>query len=827
MHTKPNPRKQLLALTITSLFAGSALAQATPPTDDNTVVVTGTRVPNRTVLDTAAPVDVISADTLHNVGNTELNQSLSVALPSLNFPRPGLTDGTDTIRPATLRGMGPDQTLVLVNSKRRHSASLVNVNGSVGRGSAAVDLNTIPSSIVKSIEVLRDGAAAQYGSDAIAGVINVRLRTDRSGGEVTGSYGLRVTNYAFDTAAPPAGATWTPQKERSRRDGQTGTFSLWKGLPLGENGFLTLAAEYKDQAHTERSGYDMRSLYPKVGTAFDPRENTINRFDTWYGEPEMQQSTFFANAGMNLEGGAKAYGWASYQRRDSQSAANFRAPNNAGNVLAIWPDGFIPLIAPVVDDYSATGGVSWTMGDWDLDASLGFGTNKMAFNVINTVNASLGTASKTSFYAGGFQYGQAVANLTATRAYPMASLSSPLNVSLGAEARRERYNLFAGEPDSWRNGGVLSAAGAPLGSGSQGFPGYRPANETNLYRSAIGLFADFEANVTKQLLASFALRAEHYTDFGSNLSGKLAARYDFTPNFGLRGSVQNGFRAPSPQQQGFTATSTNFINGVPFEITTFKPNDPVARALGAKDLEAEKSVNISLGAVARVGKGSLTIDAYRINVKNRIVLSETLQQSNVIAFLQQQGFQGIGGARFFINGVDTRAQGVDIVGNWPFALDNAGKLDLTLAANFSDIKVTKVPTTNQLSALNPAPVLFARQNVLIFEEAQPKNKFSANANWTKDAWGATLRATRYGKTLSPGTSAALDWPMSAKTLVDLEGRYKFNKSLTLAIGAENLFDQYSDPFPPALNTNGGPVWSNYSPFGRGGRYVYGRASYAF
>jgi len=269
------------------------------------IVVTGTRVPDRSATETAVPVDVVSGETLANVGVTEINQTLSVMLPSFNFPRPGLADGTDTIRPATLRGLSPDQTLVLMNSKRRHASSLVNVNGTIGRGAAAVDLNTIPSAIVQSIEVLRDGASAQYGSDAIAGVINVRLKQDREGGNVMAAYGTRDFDYDVPVSPPPAGATWPAPStvDSSGTDGESLTVSGWKGLGFGETGFLTLAAEYKDQERTERGGYDFRQQYPLVGGAFDPREATFNRFNAWYGEPELTQNTFFANAGYNLADG--------------------------------------------------------------------------------------------------------------------------------------------------------------------------------------------------------------------------------------------------------------------------------------------------------------------------------------------------------------------------------------------------------------------------------------------------------------------------------------------------------------------------------------------
>ncbi len=809
------------------------------------IVITGTRVANRSALDTVAPVDVVSAETLRNVGVTEVNQALSVALPSFNFPRPGLADGTDTIRPATLRGLAPDQSLVLVNSKRRHSASLVNVNGTIGRGAAAVDLNTIPTAIIKSIEVLRDGASAQYGSDAIAGVLNLRLREDRDGGELSLSYGARHTDFETISGAAPANANWTVPAiaKQSGSDGESVTASLWKGFALGEDGFLTVALEYKDQQRTERGGYDFRQQYPLLAAAFDPREATINRFNSWYGEPDMQQATIFANAGNKLANGVEIYGWASYQNRDALSAGFYRRALDDRNVLAIYPNGFLPLIAPAVDDLSVAGGAKWESGNWSYDASLVYGKNKMAFTIKNTLNRSLGAASKTVFDAGGFEYDQLALNLSAVRQVEIASLASPLNVALGLEARRESYAIFAGEPDSYRNGGVLLplggsgctaptaaqtlAGGCATASGSQVFPGFRPANVVDKSRNAVGAYLDLEANLSEKFLGSAALRAENYSDFGSNVSGKLAGRFDFNDNFALRASAQTGFRAPSPQQQFFTATSTNFINGVPFDITTFPPADPVAVALGAQALDSEKSVNFSLGAVLRFDRLNITIDAYRINIDDRIVLSENLTAANVRAYLTAQGFIGIGGGRFFINGVDTETKGVDIVANWPVNTERAGKFDFTLAANFNSTDVTRTPQTAQLAALTPAPILFDRINVLTFEEGNPKNKFSVNMNWKLNRWGATLRATRYGEALSPGTTAANDFVLTAKTVLDLEGRVDATDHIRVALGVENLADEYPDPLPASLNTTGNAPFSNYAPFGRGGRYIYGRATFSF
>ncbi|WP_395009658.1 TonB-dependent receptor plug domain-containing protein [Undibacterium sp.] len=835
------PKKHVLAVAITTLFCSHffpqlSLAQAVnaqPAASQSAdekpiaVIVTGTRTQNRSATNTLAPVDVISSESLQNLGVSEINQALSVALPSLNFPRPGLTDGTDTIRPATLRGLGPDQTLVLVNSKRRHASALVNVNGTVGRGAAAVDLNTIPSAIVKNIEVLRDGASAQYGSDALSGVINLRLRENRDGGEVTASYGARITEYDYIPGTPPTGATWTaPGTSRERHDGNTATVSIWKGLSFGETGYVTVAAELKDQKNTERAGWDFRQQYPLVNGSFDPREKDFNRFNAWYGEPKLKQSTVFVNAGQSLEGGVKLYAWSSYQRREALSGGFFRRPLQDQNVLAIYPNGFLPKIAPQVDDFSATAGVSWLAGQWDMDASLGYGKNKMQFTIKDTLNRSIGPSSKKQFEAGGFSYDQLVFNLTAVRSFTMPELASPVSFATGFEARREGYSLFAGEPDSYRFGGEKLANGTPTAPGAQVFPGFTPANASNNNRSAVGAFIDVETNLSKEWQASAAIRAERYSDFGSNVTGKIATRYDFSKQFGLRGSVQNGFRAPSPQQQFFTSTATNFINGVPFEITTFKPTDPAAIALGAKPLDAEKSFNQSLGAVFSIGKLGLTVDAYRIQLSNRIVLSENLTATNVRNYLTAQGFIGVGGGRFFINGVDTTTQGLDIVSNWPMLTESAGRFDFTLAGNFTKTEVTKIPKTAQLTALTPSPVLFDRINVLSFERGQPRNKINASVDWKLADYAATLRATRYGEVLDPGTTAALDQVLSPKTLVDMEFRYQVNSRLKIAVGADNVFDTYIDPRAPALNASGATAFSNFSPFGRSGRFVYARVSYS-
>lgn len=837
----------LAAAASVAVSAGASVAWAQEEAADDsartleTVVTVGTRVANRSALDTAAAVDVVSAESIQNIGVGELNQALSVNLPALNFPRPALTDGTDSVRPAALRGLAPDQTLVLVNGKRRHQASLVNVNGSIGRGSSAVDLNTIPNMAVSGVEVLRDGASALYGSDAIAGVVNVRLREAAEGGSVSATYGWRETEYTAPIITPttPGVPNPGPSVTRERSDGHTYTVGGWKGFALGEDGFLTVTGEYKDQNHTVRTGYDHRQQYPGSQPL---AEAEIGRYNAWTGEPDLEQVTLFANAGMDV-GEAELYGWASYQDRETVSAGFFRRALDDRNTIQIYPNGFLPLINPTTTDYSGLAGVRFDWSGWDADASIGVGNNKMEFVITNTLNRSLGIASGTEFDAGGFELNQIVGNLNFVKGIAVDGLASDLNVAWGLEARREGYKIVAGEPDSYRNGGVLLplggsgcatptaaqtlAGGCATASGAQVFPGFRPENALNEKRSAIGAYIDLEANVTDALLVSGAARFESYSDFGETLTGKLAARYDLTDSFALRGSIQNGFRAPSLQQQYFTTTSTNFTNGVPFDVTTFTVDDPIAQALGAKSLDAETSINYAIGAVFQTGSFNLTIDAYKIDVTDRIVLSENLTAANVQAYLQGQGFIGSGGGRFFLNGVDTETTGIDVIANYNFPEMAFGSLNATVGANFNSTEVTAIPAIPVLTALSPAPTLFGRVNVLTFEEGAPKDKFTGQLNWEHGPFEATLRAVRYGEVLVPQSNAALDFTLSPKTLIDLEARYTWNDLVTLAIGADNILDEYPDATPATLNTTSNTPFSTYSPFGYSGRFVYTKASVNF
>jgi len=768
------------------------------------VVITGTHVLSRTRLDTLAPVDVLSAKTLAQTGSTELAQALATVAPSLDFPRPAITDGTDHIRPATLRGLSPDQTLVLVNSKRRHATALVNVNGSIGRGSAAVDLDAIPVAAIERIEVLRDGASAQYGSDAIAGVINIKLREAREGGEAAVTYG------EYDTDIR------TARGERVAHDGGTVTASAWSGLPLGPRGFLTLTGEFRESEPTNRSDFDLR-IPPLTGPTITSR----------YGDPRIKNKTVYANAGgVPIGDHWEIYGWAGYQQRNGQSAAFSRLANNANNVPALYPNGFLPFITSDIKDLAAAWGVRGEMLGWQSDFSLVYGRNKIELGVENTVNPTYGAASPTRFNAGAMTYDQFVFDYGLVRQFDWG-MAQPTNLAVGAEARREGYEIEAGEPASYNSGPLASTKLTP---GAQGFPGFQPANAVDVHRTAYSVYADLEAQVTRNFLSSIAVRGEHYSDFGSTATGKLSARYDFTHAFALRGTVSNGFRAPGLQQEFFTSTATNFINGTPFEIGTFPATAPISRALGASPLKPEKSKNYSLGLVFRpLNSFEATVDAYRIDIRDRIVLSENLGGvPNIDALIQPFD---IGRARFFINGVDTRTKGLDLVLHYHESLERVGRLDLTAAGNWNTTTVTRVPSTGILSALNPVPVLFDRINTLTFEEGTPRDKITLAADWSHPVVfgdvGAQLRATRYGRVVEPGTDPTRDVPLNATTLVDFELRTSVGVHFTAALGVDNVFDQYPQPYPSALNTTGALGFSRYSPFGFNGRFGYGRLGWAW
>jgi iron complex outermembrane receptor protein len=800
--------------------SAAALAQAAPQTAPQTepaqsapvadaastadegqdIIVTGTRATGRSRLDSVAPVDVLSGASLQRQGTTELATALATVAPSINFPRPSANDATDAIRPATLRGLSPDQTLVLINGIRGHTSANLNTNGTVGRGSAAVDLNTIPTVALDRIEVLRDGASAQYGSDAIAGVVNLRLREARSGGGAQVNYGF------YDTQVD------TANNSRHVTGEHTVTASAWQGIGFGSDGFITLSGEYLKRQPTNRADIDTRV--------------SPNRVTGRYGDPEVEQFTGFVNAGTSLTDNISLYAFGGYQDRDTRGAAfpRIRAANASATTIAQLtlagvPNGFLPIINTKSKDINSAIGLRGTVSDFDVDLSLSYGRNTVDFRTLNSANYAYGSSTPRNFYDGAVAYDQYVAGLDVTRKF---DVFQSLNVAFGVEGRREGYKITPGERASYDYPAGATDAVAGSAPGAQGFGGFAPRNATKRNRRSGSVYLDLEAQLTDALLIGLAGRAEDYSDFGSTANGKFSARYDVAPWFALRGTISTGFRAPSLQQQYFTQVASVVTNGVPILTGTVPSTDPVGVALGGRPLQAEKSTNISVGTVIRAGGFDLTVDAYSIRIRNQIGLSENIAGTFSPAVATLLAPFNVSAARFFINGLASTTKGIDAVAHYRWRTESAGAFDFTLAGNINKIDVTRVPTST--ATLNPAPTLFARSRVLTLEQGTPGEKITGTIDWSLDKLGALARVTYYGDVNQPGTlaSGTADVRTGQHAITDFELRYSAPKGAQIGLGVSNLFDVYPDRQIAANNSTGVLGFPYYSPFGFNGRYLYAR-----
>jgi iron complex outermembrane receptor protein len=798
------------------------------------VAVLGTRGQERTVISAPVPIDVLSTTDIQLTGRTETSQIIQAVAPSFNFPRTSIGDGTDHIRPATLRGLAPDQTLVLVNGKRRHTSALVNVNGFVGRGSQAVDLNAIPASMIDHIEILRDGAAAQYGSDAIAGVLNIVLKSTAPG-SFSNEIGENVTTYNRDATSQTAfPAQMSPI---SAHDGRVATSALNYGWGFGQNGFLQLSGEVRDRQGTNRTLPDTRTQY----FAGDPRNSLPPQINHWQGDSYNHDVSSFFNTGTTLSNGVELYAFGGLGQRHGASAGFWRRANDDRTVRSIFPDGFLPFIKSKIRDGSVSGGVKGDVSGWTWDLGTVYGHNSFDFTIDNTANVSLGPSSKTSFNAGQLAFGQSTTTLDLFREVP-TMWSAPIRVALGGEFRSDMYKITAGEPDSYRNGGVkvLDANGVPTtrlaAVGSQVFPGFQPTDAGSHSRNNSAAYVDLESDLTKQLLLGVAGRFEHYNDFGSTSTGKVSARFEPVPRFALRGAVSSGFRAPSLGQEFFSSTATNFISGQPFDIRTFPVATAEAKLLGASDLKPERSTNYSAGvAMEPVGSLALTVDFYRIDIKDRIVLSDNFTGTTIQALFASTGSTAAGG-RFFTNAINTQSNGVDVVANYGFSFSNRSVLRLTSGYNHNTVKVTHVDSTPpNLKAFQEN--LFGRVERTRIEKGNPRDNAFASANYDVGGLGLTARVQRYGQVTVAGTTptnatGTLDQTYGAKTLTDLSASYTLRR-YTLTLGADNIFDVYPDrnlnPGDPATG-NGGISnfgifpYAGISPFGFNGRFIYTKVS---
>ncbi|AMJ56022.1 MULTISPECIES: TonB-dependent receptor [Stenotrophomonas] len=770
-----------------------ALAQSSANTLD-TVIVTGTRVADRTVAESQSPIDIITPEALQSTGTTELATALARALPSLNFPRPALTDGTSGIRPAQLRGLSPDQVLVLVNGKRRHTSAMINVNGSIGRGSSAVDINAIPIAAIERVEVLRDGASAQYGSDAIAGVVNIVLKGSGKGGSLAVDYG-----------------------QYSAGDGNKYQLSGDTGVSFGDGrGSVHFAGQISQQDESNRAG-PYQGTTPNTGNFPSIGEKTFV-----VGDPRVDATAASVNASFNFSDSISAYASALLSNRDITSFAFYRSPNHSGQTALLaqtYPDGYVPQINQYSKDRSLVAGVKGnTESGWTWDVSVNHGENTLDFHTRNSINYSLGVNSPTSFYDGTLKYQQDIFNADITKSLDWG-LAYPVTLSFGGEYRREKWEQNAGELNSY------------TGSGAQGFGGFTPTNEVHNDRHNYALYAGLEADLTEKFSAGLTGRYEDYSDFGDKFSGKLSARYAFTDKVALRATASSGFRAPSLAQQSYQAVTSTIINGVFVDRGTFPTTSAAAQALGASPLKAESSTSYSVGLVLQpVDRLYLTVDAYQIDIDDRIVLSTNITTNAAAnALLAGLGLPQVTAFSYFTNGVDTRTRGVDAVSSYtiPFAASN---LELTAAYSYNETEVKKfIASPAVFGSLGITQSLIGRDEIGRIEDSFPRDKAIVSGTWRSDRWELGLSATRYGSfTVRNSATASRDQTYDPKWVLDASASFKASENWKLTLGADNLLDEYPDRTADLQNSTWGMLpYSNYSPFGFNGAYVYGRISYTW
>ena len=774
------------------------------------VAVVGTRAAERTVTNAPVPIDILGQAELQSTGATEVNQVIQMLAPSFNFPRPSIADGTDHVRPSTLRGLGPDQVLVLLNGKRRHNSALVNVNGTVGRGSTGVDLNAIPLSSIDHIEILRDGAAAQYGSDAIAGVINIVLKSE-----------------------PRADATFQTG-QTYKGDGDYYQVGGSKGIGSASGSFVNVAGEFHHRGYTNRADVDTVSpFFAGDLRNNDPQFRNVLRWR--HGDPLVNEGGAFYNAGTTLSNGIQLYSFGGGSLRKGDSPANFRRPNGgtpagATVIRKFYPYGFLPHIDSRILDISIAGGAKGVFHDWNYDLSSVYGGNRFRFDVRNSNNASLGEATPTDFYAGTLLFSQHTTNFDISRAVGMGGLGD-VNVASGAELRFDRYKIWAGDDASWENGGVPIIDGPNAGgiaaTGAQSFPGFQPSDAVNEIRNNVAGYLDLESHPTSRFTIGAAGRAERYSDFGSTFTGKTNARVEFVPGYAIRGAIGTGFRAPSLAQEFFSSTATNFIGGVPFDIKTFPVESPGGKALGAEALKPEKSLNVSAGLTADpVRNLSLTVDYYKININDRIVFSENFTTPAIRALLAAQGFPSLGGGRFFTNAIDTRTKGLDVVARYGFGFGTTGTLRLTAGGNWTKTEAKRTSATpSQLTGLDA--VLFGPIEKTRIERGQPRRTLHFNADYTAGAWNFTAHEAYFGAVTAATTvgTTYVEQGYKGRWITDANLGYNFARGLTLSIGGNNLFDVYPDHVIPAFSNSGVLRYPLISPWGFNGGSYYTKLSW--
>ncbi len=782
-------------------------------TEIERIITVGTRLPNRTMADSPAPVDIISAEAIQSSGATSTPDMLRKLAPSFNMNNTTTSDGQDLMRPATLRSLGPDQVLVLINGKRRHQQAVVAVQENVGRGSAGTDLSSIPMTAISHIEILRDGAAAQYGSDAIAGVINIVLK-DNEGGNAWAQYG-----------------------ETSEGDGEKFHLGANYGFQISDNATLNLTFEYADNGQMNRA----------APTAWDGSISP-ERVLLLIGEAETEMTSLWANFSYDIGDDSEFYAFGGITSKEGESLGFFRTANDNRIWSQLHPEGLTPALGSKSEDTSLAIGYRVEFDNWEIDASVVTGENRFEFSNLDSVNASYGPDSPTSAYDGALVFEQTTFNVDAIT-FVDFGFYVETSIAIGAEYRTDGYKQEAGDDVSWARGDTLCGEIAnPTGDpavidclpaeqttpGMQGFQGYSPSMAIDSDRNSFALYIDSESSITEDWVLAAAIRYEDYDDFGSTTIGKLSTHYTFNDYFAMRGTASTGYRAPGMQQANFTQRSISLDNGELADLVTLRPHEDLAQELGFKELEEETSTNFSVGMVLTLDNFNSTLDIYQINIDDRIVYSGNITRginSEIDAFFDKysgpnEALDGVRNVSLFTNAIDTETMGIDWVNQYTQELSGGAEVIYEITYHHND---TEVSGLNTSSTIVPDEVVFNHPQTLLVEKAQPQDRASLSAMYDQTDWLVTARATYYGSV----TSASYGTPentWSAKTLFDVTAQWHINDQITLSGGILNLTDEYPDEW----GENGTGLkefgftygWASF-PFSLAGREYYARISYDF
>ena len=791
---------------------------------EGVTVTVGSRTRDAVAEDLAVPVDVYSAEQIEISGAMETGRILEQIAPSVNFPQQTLADGMDAMRSFTMRGLSPDQALVLVNGKRRHKAALVNRLGSgVQGGSSPIDLNAIPANAIEQMEVLRDGASSQYGSDAIAGVVNIRLKEE----PIAPTVETRVGGYVTEPYS---------------NDGTTYSVRPSFGVPLGEDGFLNFFGEYRLRTPTNRAGPTSFDIVepgdadeiadPDNDGLFDivDKNNTVEQPNFHWGDGRSENIMLWANgalpvANRDAERPTEIYAFGGYSYRKAGGQGFYREGLDDNNWKGIYPEGFLPNFENPINDYSVSVGLRGVVGDWNYDLNAQTGLNNFEYDITNSLNATYGPnpENPTDFDAGTVRLRQSHLQLDIDRTYEVG-FASPLNVAAGAVFRADNYQIEAGDEASWAEGPWdIGQNGTVPEFGAQVFPGFRPSQEVGETRTNIGTYVDLEADVFEPLLVNVAGRFENYSDFGSTINGKIALRFEPVDAFALRGTAQTGFRAPNQAQKFFSKVSTTFIDNEPFQTGIFPVNSDVGNALGVPDLEEETSVNFSGGIILKpIDQFQIAADYFNIQIDDRIILSGDLSGPAV-----REALAGTGAtvASVFSNAIDTETQGVDVTAKYAVLLSDAVQLQLQGAFNWTDSEIVGGPRNPTTLGEVFGEEIFGRESQLELTEGTPATRAKLSSILAVGPVDLTLRGARHGEVLVADDEPGPDeYTLSPEYTFGGEVGYRaLDGQVKLAVGARNIFDNYPD-LPPVNNSPFDIIlpYSTASAIGFNGRFIYSR-----